>query len=213
MSSKEWREYRREARGLRKEGQQYQAGITSTRAGYANLSRSSSDSPYNHLHGGAVYGLIDFLYAAASFRLVDEEHRCRFCCEQGILLAEDQIKSTNWDELEEFDAALRGGWWEYIGNFRVVAGLDGVVKAFDTAEEIYLEHDDPEFIAERIHINLDSFVCDIAEIAGYDMGEYEMQFHVTTDPENPKRFTEWVAFQREHVPEFFDAVRKQGWST
>ncbi|MFC7079224.1 hypothetical protein [Halorussus caseinilyticus] len=65
--------------------------------------------------------------ACLCYRLADQNRQCRFAAQLGIQLAEEYAARMRErpEPTHPPDQAERGVWHEFIGDFRLVAGLEG----------------------------------------------------------------------------------------
>lgn len=197
---------------LREQGELRDAGIVSVTGGYKRMGRLPHEEPpfgtegedIDFLYDGSVSGLYLFLFAGMDFKLAGLPHRSEFCARQGALISEELIETVDLDVASNFQASLDIEWWNYLGNFRAIAELNDVDEAFATAERLYREHGDMEFRFEQVHDNLQKYVSRLAVSAGHDV-----KASIFGSLPRPT-YSDWAAFQREHVPEFVDTVVARG---
>lgn len=119
-------------RELRDRGEFTRSGDRFTETAYRILSNGAiNEANYSQI-GGGLHAL---LHAAITYRVGDEDHRCRNRCGQGVSIAEDLNEAVIAED------AARGILWEHIGDFRVIGGLEGAEDAYRTAIETYERND------------------------------------------------------------------------
>lgn len=205
MTEERARLYESEAKKKRSNSEYFDAGELFTLASYEYLGTGVPGFPAT-VWCEAVYTL---LLGSVCYRLANKEATCINRCEQGILIAED-LNDRHLPGPEDeywFERARRGVWYEYIGDFRTVAGIDGADTAYDEAKTIYRKGKDPETgFAEQEHMRLLEF---FEQVAGLDPMEDEDWHRIRQD----MPFTHWVDYKAEVLPKKLDELYERGeWS-
>lgn len=120
----------------------------------------------------------------------------------GILVAEDVRARISGEPIPEnfYDHARRGAWDEYIGDFRVIGGIEGSDEAYESAKEVYESAGDPETgFAEWEHTRLLDYFRQVAKLADYD--EDELGRVNTKLP-----LSEWVKYKQENLPKILEDI-------
>lgn len=107
-----------------------QAGDWYTRTAYYSLSANAFDK------WGFWQAIDELRYAAVCYRLADEEERCTNRSNQAILMIEDVLNGRLPERQVKHD-----GWaglgYEYIGDFRMIADIEGADDAYDQALKLF----------------------------------------------------------------------------
>lgn len=143
--------------------------------------------------------------ACLCYRLADQPRQCHFAATLGICLAEEYAARA--DEQSEPshppDKAERGVWHEFVGDFRLVAGLDDASTAYDRAKDHYRAAGDPfaDFGEGPIGVAQAVFSTTVL-VAGAD-------YDLITDS-TQGRLTDWVDYKRTHLPDLIDGIVDSG---
>lgn len=150
-------------RGLRDRGEFARSGDRFTETAYRILSNGAiSDANHTQI-GGGLHAL---LHAAITYRIGDEDRRCRNRCRQGVSIAEDLVEAVITED------AARGILREYIGDFRVIGDLEGAEDAYRTAIETYGRNDMVRvdgWPADGLVHDFLEFFLELFEVAGRDV--------------------------------------------
>lgn len=201
MTSEMARELLEDAEAAHEENDLVTAGDLYTRTAYAYV----ASGPYDP-GGWTSKGLYCLLLAATAYKVAGRDQLCENRCRQGILIAEDVSERALAGSTPSniYDDAKRGVWQEYIGDFRLVAGLDGADEAYDRATNVYVEAGDPETsYAEQETGWIMAYFREVARPTGMDvetLSEVQMRYPMS----------EWVAFKRDHLPEALETLVKRG---
>jgi len=194
-------QYEETADDHRLRGEFVEAGDTYTTAAYAYLATHLPKTAKGFCDPGFC-----LLEAAVCYRLGGQMNRCVNRCEQGILLAEDVLDRVDAREPPKcaFDRARRAALYEFIGNFRIIGGLDGAAEAYDEAINIYETEDNPiTAYIEQEHMSLLGFLELLSKGVDAD-GELGAKWW------NEARLTEWVSYERNRLPILLSELDKQG---
>lgn len=187
-----------DANALASEGKFSDAGDTYVQAGFEEA---------GEWFGASSWGQeLRMLYKAClCYRLADQSRQCRFAATLGIRLAEEY--ATRADERPEPshppDKAEQGVWHEFVGDFRLVAGLDDVSTAYDRAKDHYRAAGDPfaDFGEGPIGVAQAVFSTTVL-VAGAD--------HDLITDSTQGRLTDWVDYKRVHLPDLIDGLVASG---
>ncbi|MFC7074586.1 hypothetical protein ACFQJ7_08715 [Halovenus rubra] len=124
------REIRAKAEQARSDAASEQAGDWYTRTAYYALSAKAFDKWH-------FWVAVDELrYAAVCYRLAEAEKRCINRSEQAVLMIEDVLNGRLPERQVKHD-----GWtglgYEYIGDFRMIADIEGADDAYGQALELF----------------------------------------------------------------------------
>lgn len=178
------------------------AGEYYTAAAYEYFGHDTFEPPGQRVSHGEYM----FLRAGICYLLHGKPDRCENRCRQGILVAEDMVDRALAKPTPDnfYDQARRGAWYEYVGDFRVLAHIEGADEAYDLALEIYNDAGDPETgFSEQEHMWLMAFFQSVAEAVGYDREEWNT---VRTD----YKLSEWLEYKRTRLPNLIDKLAKSG---
>lgn len=118
--------------------------------------------PFDRDSLDSAYGLQSMLLATFWYRVAGRRERLR--ARQGISIAE---------ELREYVVdhdPQRGLLWEYVGDLRLVADLEGVDDAYAHASEYYRECENPiDWQAEPEFEMVINVLFDVSELADHDI--------------------------------------------
>lgn len=143
--------------------------------------------------------------ACLCYRLADQPRQCRFTATLGIQIAEEYAARIDQTEKPTHppDRAEHGVWYEFVGDFRLVAGFEGVDDAYDQAKEVYTEAGDPfAQFAEGPIMVVQAIFSTTVLVAGAD--------HELITDSTSGRLTDWVEYKREHLPELIDDTVTSG---
>lgn len=187
------------AREHRRNGEYATAGDYYTKAAYDGYAKSLPDSPWF----GA--GLVDLQRAAICYRVAGKPDTCRNRCEQGILIAEDVIDRVFRTDPDYYvDRARRGIWYEHVGDFRTIGGIEDPDAAYDEAIAVYRDGNDPDtFYADQEQMPVMELYRSIAEAAGRDTALIDTM-------DNDMTFVDWVEHKRETYGDLVEAICERG---
>ncbi|MFC7046963.1 hypothetical protein ACFQH6_17540 [Halobacteriaceae archaeon GCM10025711] len=201
MTSEQSARYREEAHELRRAGEFEAAGNLYTRAAFEGLGVNEFTL------GNTSRYLRPLLSAATCYRLAGDERTCRYRCQVGALLAEEigeRLLARSTPE-NAYDNARRGAWFEFVGDFRLLGGLDGADDAYERAKEIYREAGDPETAdSEVVHGVLLGYFYDVAAAVGHDTETFNLEVSLRYP------FSEWVEYKQAYLPDLLDTLFEQG---
>ena len=143
--------------------------------------------------------------ACLCYRLADQARQCRFVARLGIGLAEEyaERRREKPEPSHPPDQAERGVWDEFVGDFRLVAGFDGVADAYDSAMSIYKEVGDPDaHYAEGPIMSVQGIFSTVVLVAGAD------DEHITNSTEG--KLTDWVEYKRNHMESLIENIVASG---
>lgn len=117
----------------------------------------------------------------------------------GVLVAEDMVeRSDNTPSDNYYDRARKGAWYEFIGDFHVVADLGDPAYWYDQAETIYRENADPAVsLAEQEHLALFTFYRVVLRGVGESVDEVMPREWTLTD---------WIALKRSNFSDHVTAL-------
>lgn len=204
MTWKQGSEYADTADDKRQNKQFVEAGDYYTQATYEYLGESGPNPDRSKSSKGLHY----LAMGSICYRLGDRYDSCRNRCKQGALIAESfsERAMNQKPTSSQYEIARRGAWAEYIGDFRILGGLDDADEAYEVAKDVYREAKDPRLaIIEQEHMRLVELLRKIGTATEYDLGElYRLQRH-----HEGGTLTDWVDYKREHLPKVLDRLLKQ----
>lgn len=193
-------EHSDQADEYRTQGQFVDAGEYYTAAAYEYFGDGPPGFPAIH----ACHGEYMLLLASTCYRFGGRDERCVNRCRQGILVAEDMLERQLPPPAEEnnYDTARRGSWYEYIGDFRTLANLDGAGDAYESAKAIYrMAENPPTAYSEQEHIWLMEFFETITQTTAKDDATWA---NIRSSFDTP--LTDWVDYKAERLPGALDAL-------
>lgn len=203
---------RRHAWDRRDEGDAHRADHEYVRAGeqYTAAARAylgeGPPAPMTYARRAVVM----LLQAAICFRLGDAPRRGDRRCREGTHVTLDAIEHAEleYDAEELSRATWFGAWHEYLGDLRLHGNVGDPNGAYDRAETIY-ERAQPTstLLVEAENRSAVGHFNRLVEAVDADVEAWE------SDPADESRFTDWLAYKREHLPRLLDALYEAGeWS-
>lgn len=199
------RELRKDAEGHRDDGELERAGNLYTAAAH-----EMAGTVTEHLFPGPdrTNDAVGYLrYAATCYRVADLGKKSRNRCNIGELLVDDYIAFYERQEFERsFDRLRLGGWYENIGDLRVIAKEGRAGEAYDHAEELYERAGSCEFsMAEKEHMRLSGFFRNVRRGVDDEIPEDALE----NRPFGPS-FLDWLDYKRERLPDLLDELEARG---
>lgn len=150
--------------------------------------------------------------AAVCYGLAEDQFRCVNRCQQGVLVAEDLLDHALSGEPPSnfYDRARRGAWYEYMGDFALIARevADEHVTVrysddespgdlYERAKEIYVEAGDPGLTAvEADNDRALTFFTFVARGADFDLSQLETMRTYETEA----TLSEWIDYKHQELP-------------
>ncbi len=167
-------------------------------------------------------GMLSMAIAAVCNGLDGDDYCCVNRCQQGVLVAADLLDRALSDEPPSNfdDRAQRGAWYEYMGDFALIArevADEGVTVRYSDderpgdlyvrAREVYREAGDPGLTAvEADNDRALTFFTFVARGAEFDLLEFETMREYETEA----TLSEWVQYKEETLPELIADVLESG---
>lgn len=199
MSFETYLDKKRSADARRRDRDFEEAGTLYTSAAYAGFGAT-------HLSGFGQLssGLVCLLSACLCYRLAGNSARTRNRARQGILIVEDIRDHIVETDLERALTA------EYVGDFRVMAGIDDYASSYSRARDTYTSFEDSTTIEERIgHLSEECFSNNTVFLRRIrDATSVELDEELRKDIENRSPVAR-IDFKTERLPELVDMILSQ----
>lgn len=152
------------------------------------------DSPGSKAGGTVSSGAELLLEATLCYALAGHESERANRAQIGVLIARnavDHLKDRDFPS--KYDEAKVGAWYEFIGDFKLIGGLEDYDEWYDRAQQVYLDSDDPSStLAEQAHLNLFKFF----RLTRRGVGISDPQVCTSNEP----TLTEWLSKKQSELP-------------
>lgn len=177
---------------------------------YDEASEAYTEAAYEYIganglsHSSTVArGLRDLIVGATCLRHQSRMQQCQNRCWQGNHIAEAVAEKAMALPRESYayDQSVRGVWYEFIGDFRVVGDLPGAAEAYDQAAKVYEDAGDPQTAAfEQSHMAV--AVLPKLLFRGTDADTDELEAFLYPGP----TLTDWIDFKRRRLPDVLERL-------
>lgn len=148
-------------------------------------------------------GLRYLIIGATCLRYRDRLERCQNLCWQGVhisrAISEEALSLP--PEPNPYDQSVRGVWYEFEADFRVVGELPEAADAYDRAKAVYADAGDPDTAAfEQFHLA----AAILPKVLVYGTDTDPEDLHSVIRP--PATLTDWVEFKRQTLPAILERL-------
>ncbi|WP_410766472.1 hypothetical protein [Haloferax sp. DFSO60] len=143
--------------------------------------------------------------ACLCYRLAKQSRQCEFAAWLGIDLAEEYAERAEAPPTPSHppDRAQRGAWHEFVGDFRLIAGLDGVTDAYEQAKDRYEQAGNPTaHYAEGPIMSSQATFSTVVLVADVDYN------YIRESTQG--QLTDWVEYKQEYIGQFIDQIIASG---
>lgn len=158
------------------------------------------------------------LQAMVCYQIDGNDRKVGFGGDLGETLALDAAESHSPYPVEEeskkeeawylYDCSIKGAWYEYVGDFRLVRGADDYDEMYDRAIDIYERNGDLVLgYTEQPHNRLFDFYCNVTR--GIDRRDECNHIRTMKRPVRDETLTSWVEYKRETLPGYLETLFSQ----